>query len=513
MTPASSYDVIFVGTQLAPLVSAALLAKRGFRVLLVAQDELPPSYAATPEIALPREPFNFVPAGAPIARRALSELALHPIFRRRATQIDPAYQVCLPRHRFELARDPVALDREIEREFPEVKRTIEALLASVERDDALLDRVLDRELTWPPQTFFERRELARASGSQPFGKHGSAADPLSSLPEQHPFRAVVSLPARFADGMDPDYPSGLRLARFFSAWRRGGAVLDEGYATLRAMLLESIRTHSGEVREPEKVDAILVRRGTASGVRIAASGEEIGANWVVVGSPLASLLRLVPDRAPFEELFERIGEPVVRHYRYTLNLLVAAGGVPEGMSRDVFFLRDPDRPAAEANALRIQADPPDAQGRRLVCVEALLPRRGIEDVSEYLGGVRERILASLGELVPFLGDHLELIDSPHDGREVFDVKNRARAASPEPWSRGAQTMRRVYGFPVTTALGVCALPVRTPIKRLLLCNEQVVPGLGLEGLFLAAWSSARVVTKSDGKKDWMRRGRWGKLEL
>src|SRR5690606_86519 len=157
--------------------------------------------------------------------------------------------------------------------------------------------------------------------------------------------------------------------RFFSAWRKGAAVLDEGYATLRAMLLENIRTHSGEVREPEKVDAILVRRGAACGVRIAASGEEIGASWVIVGSPLASLLRLLPDRTPFEELFERIGEPVVRYYRYTLNLVVAAGAVPEGMSRDVFFVRDPTRPLTEANALHIEVDPKSTADRGRVCVE------------------------------------------------------------------------------------------------------------------------------------------------
>ncbi len=513
MTPASSYDVVLVGTQLSNLVAGALLAKRGFRVLLVAQDELPPTYEPASGLPLPREPFNFLPASSPIARRALSELALHHVFRRRAVQIDPAYQVCLPRHRFELTPERDVLEREIEREFPEVKRTIEELLRGTERNDAFLDRVLDRDLTWPPQTFFERREHARATTDQPFGKSGSAIDPLSELPEQHPFRFAVELPARFADGMDPDYPAGLRTTRFFSAWRRGGAVLDEGFATLRAMLIESIRTHSGEIREPEKVDAVLVKRGTACGVRIAASGEEIGAHWVLVGSPLATLLRLVPDRAPFEELFERIGEPVVRHYRYTLNLVVAASGVPAGMSRDVFFVRDPERPLAEANALHIPANPADAEGRRLLCVEALLPRRAIEDIPEYLSGMRERVIASIGELVPFLGDHLELVDSPHDGREVFDLKNKKRLPAPEPWSRGPQTMRRVYGFPVTSALGVCALPIRTPIRRLLACNEQVVPGLGLEGLFLAAWSASRVVSRSDRKKDWMRRGRWGKIEL
>ena len=74
-------------------------------------------------------------------------------------------------------------------------------------------------------------------------------------------------------------------------------------------------------------------------------------------------------------------------------------------------------------------------------------------------------------------------------------------------------MRPVYGYPVTTSLGVCSLPVRAPIKRLVICNDQVVPGLGLEGRFLAAWSAARVISRSDKKKEWMRRGRWGKLEL
>lgn len=511
-TPASSYDVVLVGTQLAPLLAGSLLAKRGFRVLLVSQDERPPTYEAVDGVALPREPFTFLPAQSPIARRVLSELALHQLFRRGATQIDPAFQVCLPRHRFDVARDPEILEREVEREFPEVKRPVEEMLARMEQHDRLFDRVVDRELTWPPQSFLERREYARATAHQPFGRHGTALDPLRAFPDDHPFRTVIELPARFADGMDPDHTTGLRLTRLFSAWR-GGAVFDEGYRALREMLLKNIRTHSGEVREGEKVDAIHVRRGAVSGVRIAASGEVIGASWVLMGSPLSDLLRLVPDRAPFEELFERIGEPVVRYYRYTLNLLVAAEGIPAGMSRDVFFVRDPGRPLSDANALRLQVDPTDETGRRLVTVEALLPRRGIEDIPDFTQTVRERVVASLGELIPFLGNHVELIDSPHDGRGAQDVARKVVMSPTEPWDRGPQTMRAVYGFPVSTGLGVCVFFVCSPIRRLLLCNEQVVPGLGTEGLFLTAWSAARVVSRADGKKEWMRRGRWGKLEI
>lgn len=513
ISPAASYDVVLVGTDLAPLLAGALLAKRGFRVLLVSQDTLPPTYEALEGLSLPRAPFTFLPAASPVARRVLAELALHPLFRRRAAQIDPALQVCLPRHRFDLAREDDVLEREIEREFPEVKRPVEDFLRAARQNDAHLDRIVDRDLVWPPQTFFERREHARVTAQQPFGKTGAAIDPLAELAEDHPFRQVVELPARFADGMDPDHTHGLRLTRFFCAWRAGAATIEGGYDTLRAMLLESIRTHGGEVREPERVDAIRVRRGTVTGVRIAASGEEIGARWVLMGAPLSALLRLVPDRAPFEELFERIGEPVVRYYRYTLNVLVKSEGVPAGMSRDVFFVRDPDRPALGANALHVQVDPPDATGRRLLCVETLLPRRGVEDVPDFATLLREQIVASLGELVPFLGDHVEIIDSPHDGRGVQDVEARMGRPALEPWSRGPHTMPVVYGYPVASGMGVCALPVRSAIKRLLVCNGQVVPGLGLEGLFLTAWSAARIVERADPKKEWMRRGRWGKLEI
>lgn len=74
-------------------------------------------------------------------------------------------------------------------------------------------------------------------------------------------------------------------------------------------------------------------------------------------------------------------------------------------------------------------------------------------------------------------------------------------------------MEPLHGYPVKGALGVCAMPVRLPVRRLLLCNPQVVPGLGLEGTLLSAWSTARVITRTDRKKEWMRRGLWTKVEL
>jgi hypothetical protein len=511
-TPSNHYDVIVLGTQPGPMLAGALLAKRGFRVLLLGQDDVGPVYTAADRV-LPRAPYTFLGVHSPVARRIFQELALHQLFRRRAASMDPAFQVALPRHRLDLPLDDVDLEREIEREFPEVKRPIDDFHKSILRTAGELDRILDRDLVWPPESFLERRELARASSQLPFGKDGDGPDPLAELPDEHPFRQVVQAPVRFAEGADPDHPTALRVSRHFASWLRGAATVEGGWDWIRKMLIDRVRAHSGEIRERERADQILLKRNVAVGVRVAGSGELIGSTFVVYGGDVASLLRVLPDRHPFEELFEKIGEPQARWYRYTLNVLVPAEAVPVGMARDVFFVRDARRPLASENLLRVEVGATDPEGNRLLCTEALLPRRAIEDAAGFVESVRERVLGSLGELVPFLGRHVILVDSPHDGRDLQDHANKTTIPPAEPWTRGPQTMQAVHGYPVTTAFGLCAMPVRTPIKKLLLGNRQVCPGLGDEGAFVTAWSVARIVTKSDRRKEQLRRSLWTKVEI
>lgn len=507
------YDAIVVGSRPSGLTAAALLAKRGFRVLWIGQDDLGPTYELAGD-ELPRSPFSFVAAHSPIARRVFAELAISQAFRRQAAIADPAFQVAVPGHRIDLPLDSGSMEREIEREFPEVRRPIEDFLARAASLSIALDRAIERDLVWPPETFFEKREHARAIAHLAQGGKASLEheDPLRELPDAHRFRLVAHAAPRFSDGMDPDHSNGLRLVRHFQAWREGGAVLEGGLATLRSLIESSLRSHGAELRARDRIDALLVRRGAVEGVRIAASGEEIGASFVLLATDVAAFLRLVPDRRPFEELFERFGEPVARYYRYTLNLQLRAEGVPAGMARDVFFVRDPERPLSGPNFLHVETHAIDAKGRRLMCVEALLPRRGVEDVADYLETVREHVVASLGDLVPFLGSHLLAIDSPHDGRPGQDLASGAAIESPAKWARGRRTMETVYGYPIASCLGLCALPVRTPIKRLLLASQQVVPGLGIEGQLLAAWSAARIVSRSDQRPAVLRRGLWTKLE-
>lgn len=509
---ASSYDVVGIGTHIANLVACALLAKRGFRVLLIAQDEPPPTYPSFDGRALPRDVSPTFPIASPVVRRVLGELALRQVLQRHAETADPAFQVALPRHRVDITRDPALLEREIEREFPEVKRPVEDFFRALGRHNQRFDEMLEADIAWPPARFFERREWNRWMSSMPFAGRGPSLDPLAEFPNGHPFRHLVELPARFHDAMDPDRMTGFRLSRLFFTAMLGTTLLGPGMAALETMLIDSVKAHSGEFRRHERVDRILVKRGAVAGVRLAASGEEVGATSVVSGTALNALLPMTPDRSQFEELFERRGEPVVRYYRYVLNALVAADALPPCLGRDVFALAEDQRPLYGARALHLQVGPVEEDVRRLT-VGILLPRAMIEDSSESLFGMRGRLLKALGALLPFIERHIHLVDSPHDGGPIQDRRQGQDRAPPEPWARGPRTLQPVYGFPVTHSLGICALPAHTPIRRLFLGSGQVMPGLGLEGHFLAGWSTARRVAGSDRKNEWMRRGRRVNLEI
>ncbi len=111
------YDVIVCGSELAGLVSAALLARRGLRVLLLGHDTDRPSFDAG-GIALSRAPA-LLPAleSQPIAR-VLTELNSVQVIRRRAPILSPGYQVALPRRRFDMLAEREPARRELEREFP-----------------------------------------------------------------------------------------------------------------------------------------------------------------------------------------------------------------------------------------------------------------------------------------------------------------------------------------------------------------------------------------------------------
>ncbi|MBI2898363.1 MAG: NAD(P)-binding protein [Deltaproteobacteria bacterium] len=503
------YDVVVVGTQIGSLVAGALLARRGFRVLVAGHDDLPATYSYK-GYRLPRGPFTLVGTEAPAIRRVFQELALSQLFRRRAVPQEPLFQVVLPRHRIDVLANGDDLSREFGREFPEVSRQIELFYASLTRHNADLDRVLEKDLVMPPETFFERRELARAVTQSPFGKDGSRGDVFGEFPENHPFWQFVNCQVRFAGGLDPQAMTPLAVTRLHGAWMRGTHAFDGGLDAFKRLLFEKVGMHSGEVRERDRIESLVFKGGRVVGVRVAGQDELTGCNFLVWGGDPSSLVRLLEPNSLPRRVGERLEGLRVTLRRHVLNVLIDGGGLPVGMGRDVFSLGDPAAPLEGCNLLHVQVDSPSGADHHVLTASTLVRAASS---SADLESHRARVLDHVRTLVPFLDEHAILVDSPSDDLPLEDLAERASVRPEDRAASGPARMEPVYLPSAPGVLGVTALPNRSGIKNVLFADRETIPGLGLEGLFLAGWSAARLITRTDRKKERMRRELWAKIEI
>jgi hypothetical protein len=61
--------------------------------------------------------------------------------------------------------------------------------------------------------------------------------------------------------------------------------------------------------------------------------------------------------------------------------------------------------------------------------------------------------------------------------------------------------------------GLAAEPLRAPLAGAFGVGPSTLPALGQEGEVLAAWGAARLITRTDKRKERMRRDMWSKIEL
>ena len=102
------YDVVILGAGLGALATAALLARRSWRVLVLGQGWRPAHYSFD-GLPLARRPFTFLGGSSPAWTRALAELAQSQSFRRHARPLDPMLQVLAPRLRLSIPADGALL--------------------------------------------------------------------------------------------------------------------------------------------------------------------------------------------------------------------------------------------------------------------------------------------------------------------------------------------------------------------------------------------------------------------
>jgi glycine/D-amino acid oxidase-like deaminating enzyme len=508
---AKHYDVAVLGGGVGALAAAALLARRSWRVVVLGHGHRPAAYAFD-GIGLARRTFTFLSATSPAWTRILIELAQSQTFRRRLTQVDPAFQVLGPDLRFQLSLDPAAFASELEREFPAVRRVVDDLYADLARASAATDAAFDRDAVWPPGTFWERRETARITAGL-FPAAAGAPSFLAELPRDHAYRTIVDLPARFSSHASD--PAPFAVARLHGAWARGLQGLARGEDELSEFLLERVRAHGGEVRMSDRVTAIAHRGGRVAGVVVDGDDAPTGVQFVVADLPMRSLLDLVTGHVPSRRAISAIPRLAVGEHRFVVSVVAGDEGVPSELAAESFLVpnfgaADPARPQ-----LHLQRFRSTVAGASLLVAEALLPVGGHPKPAF----AREAVLRTLEQFLPFVERHYLVVDSVHDGRPLWDFRSGARVEVDRARLRTAggslvaEPMPARFHVDPPTFHGLGGEPLRAPLAGACLAGRTALPALGQEGELLAAWGVARLITRTDRRKEKMRREMWSKVEI
>ncbi len=513
---AKHYDVAVLGAGIGALSAAALLARRSWRVLVLGQGYKPSTYRYD-GVLLARRPFTFLAASSPAWGRVLVELAQSQTFRRRVAPLDPMFQVLAPRLRLEVPPDVQLFAREIDRTFPEVRRVVDELYAELARTNAAADAAFEKDVVWPPGTFWERRETARIAATLPRfeGPRGSAL--LAEFPREHDYRAIVDVPARFASHAIelPEFA----IARLHGAWTRGVSRIARGEDELVEFLGDRVRAHGGETRLGERAVRVTHKRGHVSGVLVDGDEEPTGVGFVLTDHTTRALLDLASDFDPSQRALAAVPHLIPGEWRFVVSIVVRDEGLPAPLGDEAFLLPawpQQGRPGVKPYVhLQRRREPCGIDGATLLVAETAFS----EGSGVPVARAREVVLGALQSLLPFVERHYVLVDSPHDGRPLWDFRSGSRkevdrgALRASGGTPDAEPMAARWHVESPGLYGLAAEPIRAHLGGGFVVGPSALPALGQEGELLAAWGAARMVTRTDKRRERMRREMWSKIEL
>ncbi len=490
--PSNSYDLIVLGDDLAALVCGTLCARRGMRTLVLGTDR-PARYLLGPH-KLPVEPASWPTVPGSAAERVMRELHGEMGLRRRLREPKVPGQLIGPDFRIDLGPDRLA--SELVRELG--KEQGATWLARWEKSAELaraLDPMLGSEHAFPGVGFFEKRELGRLAERAATDAAAWWGD-VSVAPGALPWRQLASVALRH-----PAVPP-LAIARAIDAWRAGPSALRGDGDAIRDLLIEKLQTAGGELRAGRPA-AIETSWGKVSSITLA-TGDELGAGQVVTSLAPGEVAALLGKKAP-KRLAELAESMKLVGYRYTLNVVLEDGGLPEHMAPTVAVIAAPEREPVGDAAFSIHLGEVDDSGRVVATIAAVLPVEGAVDeerLAPKCMALRAGLWKRLGDVMPFFERHLVLAHSPFEanppqvpgGRGSYEVP-RNLPLSMMPVYAPASAAAAVPG---TAELGL--LTYITGLKNLTLTGEQMLPALGVEGALAAGWSAAKVATAIAGKK-------------
>jgi phytoene dehydrogenase-like protein len=485
------YDVVVLGGQIGGALSAALLAKRGCRVLLVEHDGLGVGYEFK-DFVLPYAPF-IAPSlkSMPAAETAFTELGLNTTVQRALRPATPTLQVILPKHRVDLFADPGRRKKELRRELGATGEDVDTALTQISKLHESTDSYFKDPPNFPPDGWMDKWQFERSLKKFP---NVTATAPT---PGDDPASRLIF-------GLTPFVTyqaelSGLGISRTLSATLESPNRYPGGREGLREILIKKLSDLGGDYLGPEGntsavVESLSFEGGKLVGLKVMQSEVIYRAPYVIAATDAGALRRLLPEKKRHRALSEALEMLNPQRFLFTVNWVAPAELLPKAMGE--LLILDTD---AELGPLLVQAGPArkvggkvEDESLRVVCASASVPAGTRELGEAHMQKLVERIGAQLDRLMPFVRQKLLASSAPYlDAGGV-----RGSRLLPHPL------------YPVAieqSVLGITGLAPKTPTKNLFLASREVLPGLGLEGELLAGVQAAQSVQELLKKMDPLKR--------
>ena len=483
------YDLIVLGADIAGLVAAALVARRGKRVLGIPSGAVAGHYRlGGRDLRLDDAPAVAMQSVA--VKRVFTELGLWQQVRRQVARVQGLVHLVLDEQRLDLHAGEANLSDEAGREWPGVD--VDAAWALWRRWTAATDEVLDALLSADnalvADGFWSRRSLSRIASQLP----GADLDELEPLPQTHPMRraAVATLP--WLQHLSPAQlgkAAGLRLR---GRWAAGPEDIPDGIAGIRRALLQRLELHSGEVKPELRVAELTLRRGKVSGVSLLGKRDRYGCDHMILSSDPAQLMEglLEPGQIPKPLASARQAIQAIAH-RFVMHVDIDERGLSPALGGMCVCV--PPKAVTDdwtehgVGHTYLRVTPGPSESTRHLTITRVLA------AGHDLSRVREQVLTELDErgVLPFCHDHIKLLHSPHDDRPPTTGRGKARD---DVGPTGVvQPMQPLWLADAQPSLGVGVLPHGSGLKNLYLASQLTLPGLGLEGEFAAGTMAAGLV--------------------
>ena len=499
VAPGQSPKVVVIGAGIGGLTAAALLAKRGYDVVIFEQAAVPGGCAST----FKRRGFTFDVGATQVAglepggihHRIFTELGVDlPA----ASPCDPACAVYLPGESEPISvwRDPHRWRQECQRQFPgsEFLWQLLADLFEINWNFQARDPVM------PPRNLWDLWQLAQAIRPQTVLTLPHILSTVGTvlrthkLADQRRLRTFLDLQLKLYSQVDAEETALLYAATALGVSQapQGLFHLQGSMQVLSDRLLDAFRRDSGHLHLRHSVEQLQVTGNQVTGVTVRnQSTRQVWtepADYVVANVTVHNLVQLLGEAAPagYRRRVDKLAEA---SGAFVVYLGVKAAALPANCPPHLQFLYDYDSPIAENNSLFVSVSRPGdgraPAGQATITASSFTHPRIWQQTADYSQLKQAYMEGAIDRLSQFFN--------------LSGTILHQEAATPRTFQRYTARAQGIVGgiSQRLATFGPFGFANRTPVQRLWLVGDSTHPGEGTAGVSYSALTTVNQIEQSN----------------